>query len=514
MTLIQSYTSTLVFDVETGRLAKILGWEPANELTDLEDYLGSTRVKVDYREVLNRMECPGIKAPNLLHSFGGSGLLQIYVLKMLAAYSAINPLLELADFSSNVTSLLSEMVQGANSTYDVDLSLTWGTIAASFPTLLEVPAFIGGVVPLVNLGDSNVTVTLSVPILAAIFMGEITRWDDARLQSLNPNVTLPAQDISVLVAPIAQTDGASALFAGLLKAASPGFSWPTNFTTDAEQNLAHLAGFTPYSLSYGFGDGIQLDSVAPANLLGSTNQTITLSNNSLSACWLSMTHPECWPLAVRLSLVVRPAARGITCAHKKVAVDFLSWVMKSDFALDDLIVPNLDPFESMGTAIEFCNGRSLLVTMPEPQVLNEITTFIVEVICAVGLVWSMCQVMALAVARNQSELKSASVFFSLLAVIGVFLILIAPLLIVQRHLTVSQCSAALWLSVLGFSLTYGAIFAKLFRLYKIFTSRSFVVGRLADRQLFLFVLAFLVLDFILLLIYSILTPPHPDAFSA
>jgi len=122
--------------------------------------------------------------------------------------------------------------------------------------------------------------------------------------------------------------------------------------------------------------------------------------------------------------------------------------------------------------------------------------------------------MALAVSRKQSELKSASVFFSLLAVIGVFFILLAPLLIVQDHPSTAACGSSVWLVVLGFSLCYGSLFAKLFRLYTIFTSRKLVVPRLSNRKLLIIVSAFLVVDFVLLLSYNVQTPPEPSLFVA
>jgi gamma-aminobutyric acid type B receptor len=127
--------------------------------------------------------------------------------------------------------------------------------------------------------------------------------------------------------------------------------------------------------------------------------------------------------------------------------------------------------------------------------------------------WALCQAIALGIARKQSELKSASVFFSLLAVIGVFSILLAPLLIAQDDVSVSHCGASVWFLCLGFTLCYGSLFAKLFRLYTIFTSRKLVVPRLSNKKLLAIVCFLLVIDFILVLSYAIVTPPEPFVFS-
>jgi hypothetical protein len=94
------------------------------------------------------------------------------------------------------------------------------------------------------------------------------------------------------------------------------------------------------------------------------------------------------------------------------------------------------------------------------------------------------------------------------------LILITPLLIVQDELSDVDCQASVWLLCFGFSLCYGSLFAKLFRLYSIFTSRKLVVPRLSNHKLLMLVSAFLAVDFVLLLIYSTVTPAGPFEFSS
>jgi hypothetical protein len=136
-----------------------------------------------------------------------------------------------------------------------------------------------------------------------------------------------------------------------------------------------------------------------------------------------------------------------------------------------------------------------------------------QALAGIGLFWALCQAIALAIARKQSELKSASVLFSLLAVVGVFSILLAPLLIVQDNVSESNCGASVWFLCLGFTLCFGSLFAKLFRLYTIFTSRKLVVPRLSNKKLLAIVSMFLVIDFILVLIYAVVTPPEPFVFS-
>jgi phosphate transport system substrate-binding protein len=53
---------------------------------------------------------------------------------------------------------------------------------------------VGGVVPVVN-GFEPDRLRLTGEVLAAIFAGDIQRWDDARIAALNPGLSLPARRI-------------------------------------------------------------------------------------------------------------------------------------------------------------------------------------------------------------------------------------------------------------------------------------------------------------------------------
>ena len=65
--------------------------------------------------------------------------------------------------------------------------------------LLQFPAVIGGVVPIVNIkGVSSGQLKLSADILARIYLGKITKWSDPEVVELNPGVKLPDDEITVI----------------------------------------------------------------------------------------------------------------------------------------------------------------------------------------------------------------------------------------------------------------------------------------------------------------------------
>ncbi|MBI5453166.1 MAG: phosphate ABC transporter substrate-binding protein PstS [Deltaproteobacteria bacterium] len=65
--------------------------------------------------------------------------------------------------------------------------------------LIQFPAAIGGVVPVVNLkGVKPGQIKLTPEVLADIYLGKITKWNDKRLSELNPGVEFPEDSITVV----------------------------------------------------------------------------------------------------------------------------------------------------------------------------------------------------------------------------------------------------------------------------------------------------------------------------
>jgi phosphate transport system substrate-binding protein len=65
--------------------------------------------------------------------------------------------------------------------------------------LVQFPMVIGGVVPVVNIKNIvDGQLHLTGPVLADIFLGKITRWNDARITELNRGLALPTEVITVI----------------------------------------------------------------------------------------------------------------------------------------------------------------------------------------------------------------------------------------------------------------------------------------------------------------------------
>ena len=75
--------------------------------------------------------------------------------------------------------------------------------------LIQPPTVIGGMVPVVNIaGITPGPIKLTGALLGDIFLGKITKWNDAALTALNPGVPLPAADIAV----VRRADGSGTSF--------------------------------------------------------------------------------------------------------------------------------------------------------------------------------------------------------------------------------------------------------------------------------------------------------------
>ena len=65
--------------------------------------------------------------------------------------------------------------------------------------MVQFPAIIGGTVPVLNVdGFKPGELRVSGPVLAEMFMGKITKWNDPKFAALNPGKNLPDQAITVV----------------------------------------------------------------------------------------------------------------------------------------------------------------------------------------------------------------------------------------------------------------------------------------------------------------------------
>jgi phosphate transport system substrate-binding protein len=85
--------------------------------------------------------------------------------------------------------------------------------------MVQFPAIVGGTVPVVNLeGFKPGELRITGPVLADIYMGTVSKWNDAKLVALNPGKKLP--DLAITVVHRADGSGTTFNFTDYLSAVS------------------------------------------------------------------------------------------------------------------------------------------------------------------------------------------------------------------------------------------------------------------------------------------------------
>jgi phosphate transport system substrate-binding protein len=130
--------------------------------------------------------------------------------------------------------------------------------AAKGAKILHFPTVLGGVVPIYNLPGVTQELKFSGPVLADIFLGTISKWNDKRIAAENPGVKLPNEDIVV----VHRTDGSGTTFVwtDFLSKVSPEWkskvgaaksvSWPKGLGGAQSAGVTGLVKQNPNSISY------------------------------------------------------------------------------------------------------------------------------------------------------------------------------------------------------------------------------------------------------------------------
>ncbi len=125
--------------------------------------------------------------------------------------------------------------------------------------LVQFPTVIGGVVPVVNVkGIAPGQLKLSGQVLGDIYLGKITKWDDAAIKALNPTLALPADVIS----PVRRADGSgtSFIFTNYLSKVNAEWkskvgegtavNWPVGAGGKGNEGVAAFVSRLPNSIGY------------------------------------------------------------------------------------------------------------------------------------------------------------------------------------------------------------------------------------------------------------------------
>jgi phosphate transport system substrate-binding protein len=214
--------------------------------------------------------------------------------------------------------------------------------------ILHFPTVLGAVVPVYNIPNVTAALKFSGPVLADIFLGKITKWNDPQISKLNAGVNLPATDITV----VHRSDGSGTtyIWVDYLSKVAPEFlkkvgvntavNWPTGVGGKGNEGVAGLVRQSPGSLGYveliyALQNKISYGSVQSmaGEFVTASVQTVTAAANEASSKMpadfrVSITNAPgngVYPISsfTWLLLYENPKDK----AQSKAMVDFLKWAL-------------------------------------------------------------------------------------------------------------------------------------------------------------------------------------------
>ena len=214
--------------------------------------------------------------------------------------------------------------------------------------LAQFPSVIGGVVPIINVeGVRAGAMKLDGPILADIFLGRITRWNDPAIVALNGGIALP--DAKITVVHRSDGSGTSFNFTNYLSKVSPAWKqavgegtsvkWPVGIGGKGNEGVSayvkQIKGGIGYvELSYALQNQLAYSRLknAAGNYVNPSEETFSAA--AASADWAStsdfhlvMTNApgeNAWPITATNFILMRKQPRNVEGAQ--AAREFFRWV--------------------------------------------------------------------------------------------------------------------------------------------------------------------------------------------
>ncbi len=139
-----------------------------------------------------------------------------------------------------------------------DAPMSDSAIAAIQGNVLHIPTVLGAVVITYNIPGVTQQLKFTPALIADIFLGKLTKWNDARITALNPGLGIPSMDI--LVVHRSDGSGTSYIFTDYLSKVSPDWqgkvgkgtsvNWPVGLGGRGNEGVAATVNQTPGAIGY------------------------------------------------------------------------------------------------------------------------------------------------------------------------------------------------------------------------------------------------------------------------
>ena len=223
--------------------------------------------------------------------------------------------------------------------------------------LFQFPTVIGGVVPVINVtGIDAGQMKLTGTLIADIFLGKITKWNDPAIKALNPTLALPDQAITV----VRRADGSGTTFiwTNYLSKVSKEFkdtigegtavSWKVGAGGKGNEGVAAMVKQLPGTLGYVEFAYVKQNKMSWVNVQNSAGTWVAPTEDAFRAAaanadWnksyyqilTNQAGKEAWPITGATFILVYIKPEDV--AKSKTAMTFFDWAFTNgDKAADDL----------------------------------------------------------------------------------------------------------------------------------------------------------------------------------
>ena len=202
--------------------------------------------------------CAAPSAPQVQLNGAGATFPNIIYQKWMLTFNQANATIQLNYQSIGSGGGIRQFSDGTVDFGGTDAPMSDSAIAAIQGNVLHIPTVLGAIVATYNLPGVTEPVKFTPDVLADIFLGKITKWNDTRIASLNAGLKLPASDI--LVVHRSDGSGTTYIFTDYLAAVSPDWStivgkgkevkWPVGLGAKGNEGVAGQVKQTPGSIGY------------------------------------------------------------------------------------------------------------------------------------------------------------------------------------------------------------------------------------------------------------------------
>ena len=419
-----------------------------------------------------------------------------------------------------------------------------------------------------NVSIASQTLVLDVPTIAQLFGSCITNWNDSHLLTLNPwlseitnNASIPIQLIGPCLGSKSSINGHTFILSRISDyiAANPSsdsafcinnFKYVQEFLTcknvpevgiqwtQTEAVSSSLVAGTNAGMGYFMANG---DSSFTTPIMRTYRNGISYDTKpdisgvmacaydtynpfSMSFDLASSSNTSCFPWTQQFVIVARRqyySALTVTntssCNRGLDSLQMLEWLF-SNVQIDALTnsvgvgrltnVPGVRDAYIKALNYALCDSETLLITLPIIWELNSGIAGFGNAAAVVGFLLTSVLMGFTVIYRRHPVIRAASPLFMLVSLFGVIMMFAGAVALVSPVSTIS-CSAVSWLINLGIMVTFAPLFAKTWRIYRIFGRKKLSVIKISNKKLMIIIGVLLGMETILMIVWQALSPLQP-----